>query len=442
MTARPAANTTPGVPPATSIAAHLVALSGATSAGAVFEAFVAATRSVFGARGVLALDTRDLAPGEFRLTHHIAPNGRNLVEAPTPPAHENAAYGGAVSEAIAEGEPRLFASFDVRDDAFFGNQLLTYRSGIAAPMLEAGKAAGWVFLLGLQPRSFTEADLERLALWVGALGFARRAAELAAQVREQEASARREGERLAAVQRAVQPSDLRPLRGVDGAHSHERRDAVARDVFMTFALEADPLKLGRDDTRWGMLLADVSAEGAASALAMAALHAAIRSFSFSGRTPADLLSLLNARLFALRMDGVTARAFAGFYDPASRRLDYACAGLPPGQLRRPPLRGEVAVTRLESPAAAALGATPDAAYRTLTAALAPDDTILLVTDGVTEATNGEGKAFGIDRVEEALRFSSGGPADVIERLLRALRNHEANVTIGDDQTIVALNIKY
>lgn len=71
--------------------------------------------------------------------------------------------------------------------------------------------------------------------------------------------------------------------------------------------------------------------------------------------------------------------------------------------------------------------------------LAPEDILLLYTDGITEAENGQGEAFGTDRlaaiVVEHRALSSG---DLIEQVLLALRDFSGHHPIEDDVSLLAV----
>jgi serine phosphatase RsbU (regulator of sigma subunit) len=65
---------------------------------------------------------------------------------------------------------------------------------------------------------------------------------------------------------------------------------------------------------------------------------------------------------------------------------------------------------------------------------------VLYTDGITESMSPEGVMFGVEGIERALECCSGEPTCVPDSVTTALRDHEAGVRPGDDQTLVALRV--
>jgi sigma-B regulation protein RsbU (phosphoserine phosphatase) len=73
-----------------------------------------------------------------------------------------------------------------------------------------------------------------------------------------------------------------------------------------------------------------------------------------------------------------------------------------------------------------------------TAVLRPGDTILLSTDGVTDAENTQGEAFGKTRMDEALRQGRGCAEEIVKGLLAAVTEFCENAPRYDDVTALAL----
>ena len=73
--------------------------------------------------------------------------------------------------------------------------------------------------------------------------------------------------------------------------------------------------------------------------------------------------------------------------------------------------------------------------------LAPGDTLVLVTDGVTEAQDGAGHLFGRERLAAALRTAPSSPSALIAHVLAAVRTFEAGVPASDDLTLLAIRLR-
>jgi sigma-B regulation protein RsbU (phosphoserine phosphatase) len=127
-------------------------------------------------------------------------------------------------------------------------------------------------------------------------------------------------------------------------------------------------------------------------------------------------------------------AFLGIYDPASRRLTYAIAGHPPPLLMR---SSDGAICPLNAVGGYPLGIDESATFKEATVQLESGDTVLLYTDGITEARNAEGDLFEQDRLTRVFHDGGDRPAELIKRLCEAVRAHEHGQTANDDQTLVA-----
>jgi sigma-B regulation protein RsbU (phosphoserine phosphatase) len=86
-----------------------------------------------------------------------------------------------------------------------------------------------------------------------------------------------------------------------------------------------------------------------------------------------------------------------------------------------------------------LGPNPDATYERGYETLEPGDLLVAYTDGIVEAEDGDGDAFGMERLKAILasgRFDSA--RQVVEAVFTAVRSHVGGERRDDDQTIVAV----
>ncbi len=68
------------------------------------------------------------------------------------------------------------------------------------------------------------------------------------------------------------------------------------------------------------------------------------------------------------------------------------------------------------------------------------DILLLYTDGITEAQGKAQDLFGSDLLTRVFRDGGNLPAELIDRLRKAVRAHEQGEAAGDDQTLVAARV--
>ena len=180
---------------------------------------------------------------------------------------------------------------------------------------------------------------------------------------------------------------------------------------------------------------DVSDKGIPAALLMARLSALLRVLGAAGESPDRLLAEINARL----VDGNDACMFVtlgcGVLDVRTGRVRYASAG------HDPPLVREVGGTikPLHTENGAALGIDADAVYRLSDAFLAPGDTLVLFTDGVTEAEARDGALFGIERVGALVgEAPDGDPGALVQAIVDTVGTDAADFHATDDLTVLAV----
>ena len=436
--------------------------------------FVDAMRRAYGPTEYLGLNVRGLAPGEFRIVRWLGIDGAERVP-PTVGEEASAPVrrGGVLGAVVAGGQPTLLRGLRAAGDAVTGDVLARFRSMIAAPIMRAGEVTDWAVLLDDDPAAFDETALEDLLLNAGLIGTVVHNLETARSLRAANAWISREIEEIAQIQRAMLPERAPEIAGLRIETAYETYDRAGGDYFTFFPLPerqeaetagvpAPPGVPGAGDTSWGVFIADASGHGPAAAVVTAMLHAMIYSLPgdmISGCAPAGLLAHLNRRLCARGLERQFATAIAAWYDPRTRRMVYSRAGHPPPLVKR--MDTEEPSQRLDGAGGLPLGITEDAAYDQAEVTLEPGQTVVMYTDGITEALSpvrvagpaandvpeaGWGalarpaEMFGVAGIERALRACSGAPDCVIRSIMHAVREHEAGRRPADDQTIVTLGV--
>ena len=129
--------------------------------------------------------------------------------------------------------------------------------------------------------------------------------------------------------------------------------------------------------------------------------------------------------------------FLACYDHTTRVLHYSNAGHNPPLLLRPLADGTYRADWLQ-PTGAAIGLVEDFAFGEEAVALQPGDTLLLYTDGVTEARNVQGKEFRPQGLLDfMLKYAHLPAADLVRELRRTLQEFAGGQPLADDTTIVA-----
>ncbi len=423
------------------------ALSRAVDPQEVLRVFSTRIEGLYAPQGYVSLSTRGLEPGQYKITRRLDLDGADTLGSADPwqkwdhlPVHS----GGFFGEIIRTAYPELIHHLSIRDDAIVGDSLAEYRSLMAIPLFDDGEPLNWAIFLRKDPEGFSVEELEQAILRANLVGTTVKSALIAKELREAHARIRAEVDRVAAIQRTLLPDPLPTIPGLSIVASYQTFDQAGGDHYDFRPLRPCDAKgiVGgsRYDPRgpWGMLIADASGHGPAAAVVMAMLHAIVEAYPHEPSGPAEVLAHANRHLVAKRIEHSFVTAFFAIYDPVSRRLAYARAGHNPPLVMR---GGGQKMVRLDDVGGLPLGITDDVVYEEVDVQLEPGETLVLYTDGITEARSPDGRFFGIKGIEASLGECSGEPTCVIQHVSEALRTHQAGARPTDDQTIVAVQVE-
>jgi sigma-B regulation protein RsbU (phosphoserine phosphatase) len=338
-----------------------------------------------------------------------------------------------VRRALEEGVGLL--SVDVSDDP---NLVLSatlvslhLRSFLCVPLLGwENRRLGVIQLDCLRPgHAFSADDLELLTtLAIQVSTVLENAALHAERLREERL---RQELRLARdIQQAFLPTDFELFADGDPelfARVHPARE-VSGDLYDFFRLP---------DGRLAFFLGDVSGKGMPAALFMIAVRTLIRHLTPSASSPADLLQRLSRALADDNPASMFVTMLHGVYDRRDGSVLLACGGHPPPLLRRRDGRVE------EVPVAPGmlLGSVVEPHIRDTSLSLERGETLILYTDGFTEAFAPDRKEmFGKERLCEVL----GGPRTSLsleacaDEVSAAVQHFTGQTELQDDQTLFLL----
>ena len=298
---------------------------------------------------------------------------------------------------------------------------------VIAPLVDGDELVG--LLTGEREEALR--DAERIVIEEAVLA-ASRALTVIGLTREIEARAElaRELELAEAVRQARSAADVRDLAGSRVAVSYQPASRVAGDLWSCVALPDDRLLV---------LVGDVAGRGLASALVSAAVLGAgqvAAGLLGAEATPEAVLALLHDTV--VEVDGGRHRvtAFAAIVDRGAGKIEFAAAGHRGGYLVR--RTGDDAELVALIGRGTALGER-ERVIGTGHRALAPDDVIVLISDGVIESRSATGQAWGERRLQRALRDLASRAGDQLgEALLDAARGHAGEATHDDDLLVVVV----
>ncbi|MBA4790613.1 MAG: PP2C family protein-serine/threonine phosphatase [Pseudomonadota bacterium] len=231
------------------------------------------------------------------------------------------------------------------------------------------------------------------------------------------------------VQLAILPKAFPPdPRVVMDAHMTPARE-VGGDFYDYFLIDKSTL---------GFVVADVSGKGVPAALFMAISRTLLRSTALFERSPAGCVRRLNDLLAMENEQMLFVTLFYGVLDLDTGRVSYVNAGHnPPYRISR---TGEIRT--VPSTAGMAVAVMEGFVYKEVSFDLDPGDTLVLFTDGVTEAIDVDGDLYGERRLEKLL---AGGAQDwsvqeTSQRILSSIRDFERGAPQADD--ITCLNLRF
>ena len=190
------------------------------------------------------------------------------------------------------------------------------------------------------------------------------------------------------------------------------------------------------DGRYGVLVADVSGKGVGAAFFMAVSRTVLLDSALTVRTPAQVLALANNLLCSRNPMDLFVTACYALYDPRDGTLVYASAGHHAPFIRRTDGEVEALTTSMDM----ALGVLTDMQYSEHKACLSLGDTLLMFTDGVTEAFSHQEIAYGEPRL---VQWFSNSPAQgdakvIVDSLVQNVAIFVAGAEASDDLTCLVV----
>ena len=337
-----------------------------------------------------------------------------------------------LGEAVANGEPVYIrtAATDERMAINKGEDALFVSSIIVLPLVSESRVLGVMSVVSTQLGVyFEEADFERCRVF----------AEYATLTLENlytymQALEKREIEQevgiAADVQRKLVPSRVPTLAGSDlGAFTKPAR-GVSGDYY-------DIVKLN-DAGKVAMVVCDVAGKGVPASLVMVMIRTILHLVASDNRDAAKMVTWIN-RGIAGEID---IERFATMsiliYDPVTRTLDYSNAAHHPAVLYQ---KSSGDVSRIDTEGLP-IGLERSAAYGRETVSLEPGDTVLVFTDGITEALNEKREQFGDERLMTVFKENVTNKADEIVNAIRdSVTKFIGGAKQHDDQTVIVLQAK-
>ena len=215
-----------------------------------------------------------------------------------------------------------------------------------------------------------------------------------------------------------------------------------RDYFSAAAEMVPCLSIGGDffdyldlDGSFGFVLGDVAGKGAAAGLLGARVQE-IFAMRAPGADPAPTLATINTAMVKKGLEARFVTIFYGILTPDGE-LTYCNAGHNP-----PLLVGTSGVRRLTT-GGLIVGLFEEAEYEQEVVTMSPGDTLVIFSDGVSEATNSEGTDFGDERLLKCVQACNSDiePHELVDRVLSRVREFTVGEPQSDDITVLVVRYR-
>lgn len=188
------------------------------------------------------------------------------------------------------------------------------------------------------------------------------------------------------------------------------------------------------ENKLGVVIADVSGKGIEAAMHGAMAKYFLRAYSTENPDPSWVLQKVNNTLAQFLPGNYFITLFYALLDLSTGKLIYANGG------HEPPLiysrEGKGVTTLL--PTGKLLGIFPDEKFTSQEIDLKPGDTLLLYTDGITDAQQ-NGRFFGIEGIQRFLAENQNlSPEETAEKLYQTVKEYQ-NAALRDDVALVLVH---
>ena len=193
-----------------------------------------------------------------------------------------------------------------------------------------------------------------------------------------------------------------------------------------------------DDDHLCMVIADVSGKGIPAALFMMISKTILQSCAMLGKSAADILTKTNEALCSNNQVDMFVTVWLGILEISTGKLTAANAGHEYPVIKRADGSFEI----FKDKHGFVIGGMDGTVYTEYDIRLDTGDKLFLYTDGVPEATNSEGKMFGIDRMLGALNDSpDSSPEQLLSNVRKSVADFAGNAEQFDDLTMLCIEYK-
>lgn len=229
------------------------------------------------------------------------------------------------------------------------------------------------------------------------------------------------------IQQSILPTQFPKATEFEVYANMEPARNVGGDFYDIFMLE---------DSHVGLAIADVSDKGVPASLFMMSSRTLLKGTAIGVPAPGNVLKDVNDLLYEENDTSMFVTVIYAVYSPSTGTFMYANGG------HNPPLiiHKDGSSTLLPPIGGIALGIAPGMMFPQDTVTLEPGDTLMLYTDGVTEAMNADREEFGMERMQQV--FADQPPAnskEATEMIFEAVHAFAGDTPQSDDITCLTIS---
>jgi len=335
-------------------------------------------------------------------------------------------HGETISEHVATRRDILFIEKYEKNNAFYQKTKIMIRSYLCIPITVKGELIGVVNIVqkvGNPSPALTPDDIETLTTITSLSGTAIYNAVLFQDIIKKQ-KLDQELKVAHDIQKRLLPTHPPVLPNFNfGAVSIPARE-IGGDYYDFFPLENGEI---------GIVVADIVGKGIPAALFMIMVKIIMQTHIISFDSPSKAMVKLNEIIYKDSVINKFVPLFYGILNPERQEFRYCNAGEEPGLLF-----SNGRFTKLDT-GSCPLGAWLDSEYIEKKIVLKNQDIICIYTDGIVEARNSKGQAFGEERFKTLLRRVTGrNSSQITEGVVEGLQNFVGHHEQHDDLTMVVI----
>ncbi|MEM8757022.1 MAG: PP2C family protein-serine/threonine phosphatase [Planctomycetota bacterium] len=419
----------------------LRAVSLAADENELFAAFAHRFRELSCVTHLMSLMIDGCGPGRFRVMLELSLDGSPVTPEQVraisryhAPLDQTPERSSPVLSGLVAGEaPKLIRSCPPAEDPLLAAALTEPSDIIAIPIFNAGRVTEYAVMC--MPPDDNPMDEAGLRTGIGNINFMSRCIETLVvknQIERLNTKLDAQMTEIGRVQRSLLPGSWPDEPRLTIATSYLPSEAAGGDYFDYRTFPRPGAGPESTDDLIGLVIADVSGHGPVAAVTMAVFRTAMLATQFYTTDPARTVPDVNAMVFHSVEPGTFVTAFLITIDPATGQAVYACCGHNPPRIRR----AGGTVEPIEGCGGPPFGILPDLEPVGDAFTLQPGDSLVLYTDGITEAFSPDHELFGTDRLDAAIAGAGSEPEAIRRSILDAVALHAGTRPRDDDQTLV------